>query len=107
MVSDPGADSVLGVRRLLALFSVLALAGCFTSGSDFASDAEEFIRTNEEVHAELGVTGFRSVECESPPRKDVGTTFDCTGVDDEGRTWEFEGEIIEGDRYVVTVSRFP
>ena len=63
--------------------------------------------TNEEVHAELGVTGFESVECESPPRKDVGTTFDCTGIDDQGRTWEFEGEIIEGDQYVITVSRFP
>ena len=92
---------------MLALSLAVPLAGCFTSGSDFASDAEEFILTNEEVHAELDVTGYRSVECESPPRKDVGTTFGCTGVDDQGRTWEFEGEIIEGDRYVITVSRFP
>lgn len=95
------------MRRLLPLLLAIPLAGCFTSGSDYAADAEEFILTNGEVHAELGVTGFRSAECMSPPRKDVGTTFDCTGVDDQGRTWEFEGEIIEGDKYVLTVSRFP
>ena len=95
------------MRRLLPLLLAIPLAGCFTSGSDYAANAEEFILTNGEVHAELGVTGFQSAECVSPPRKDVGTTFDCTGVDDQGRTWEFEGEIIEGDQYVLTVSRFP
>ena len=107
MVSDGGAGSVLVVWRLLAPLSAIPLAGCFTSGSDFAADAEDFILTNDEVHAELEVTGFQSVECENPARKDVGTTFRCTGVDDQGRTWEFEGEIIEGDQYVITVSRFP
>jgi hypothetical protein len=95
------------VRRHLPLLLALPLAGCFTSGSDFAADAEEFILTNEEVHTELGVTGFQSADCDSPPRSDVGVTFGCTGVDDQGRTWEFEGEIIEGDQYVLTVSRFP
>ena len=96
-----------GGRRLLPPLLALPLAGCFTSGADFAADAEEFILTSGEVHAELGVAGFESAECESPPRRDVGITFACTGVDDQGRTWEFEGEIIEGDQYVLTVSRFP
>lgn len=95
------------MRRLLPLLLALPLAACFTSGSDYAANAEEFILTNTEVHAELGVTGFQSAECESPPRSEVGTTFDCTGVDDQGRTWEFQGEIIEGDQYRLTVRRAP
>ena len=83
------------------------IAGCFTSGTNFRDDAQEFIVENEEMHAELGVKGFESAECDGPESKTVGTKFTCVGIDDQGRTWEFGGEIVEGDQYVLTVSRAP
>jgi hypothetical protein len=95
------------VRRLVPLAPLLLLCGCFTSGADFRDDAERFIRDSEEMHAEIGVGGFESAQCDGPETKAVGTTFSCTGVDDQGRTWEFAGEIVEGDQYVLTVSRAP
>ncbi|MGI9644486.1 MAG: hypothetical protein ACR2O6_04170 [Ilumatobacteraceae bacterium] len=91
---------------LVAACSALLLAGCFTTTADFKNDAENFILETEELVDGLGTT-FASATCQEPDNQDVGTTFPCTAIDDEGRSWEFEIEITGSNEYAVNVSRFP
>jgi hypothetical protein len=96
--------------RKPSIAAVLALAvtaaGCFTTTADFRDDAEEFIRTNEELRTKAGTT-FDRATCEEPPDRAVGTTFPCRAVDAEGRTWTFEIEILGDSEYRVDVDRRP
>ena len=86
----------------------MLLAGCFTTSADYQHDAEEFILTNEELASAAGTEGdpltFESATCEKPERQDAGTTFACTGIDEQGRIWEFEVEIQAQNTYVVNVA---
>jgi len=93
-------------RAALLLASPLLLASCFTTTADFKSDAEEFILENQQLSESQGVE-FATATCEEPDRKDVGTTFACTAIDDRGRSWEFSIEITGSNEYEVNISRFP
>ena len=91
---------------LVAACSLFVLAGCFTTTADFKNDAEDFILENDELVDGLGTT-FASATCQEPDNQDTGTTFPCSAIDVEGRTWEFEIEITGSNEYAVNVSRFP
>ena len=93
-------------RLLWFVAGTLLLTGCFTTTTDFQNDAANFILTNDAMHEDLGV-GFVSADCEEPENRDIGTTFLCTAVDDGGELWEFEAEIVDGDEYVLNLSRSP
>lgn len=103
-----GGDGRLGRTAWTAWTAVGAglLAGCFTTTADFRGDAEDFI-LNDQGLREAVATSFSTATCEEPPDRDVGTTFPCTAVDRDGRTWEFEIVIVEDSGYEVNVSRFP
>ncbi len=94
------------MRRLVAALPLVALAACFTTTADFQRDAENFI-TGDETLSDALDTSFESATCAEPPNQNVGTTFACTGVDEQNRTWEFEVEIIGDNEYEVNVTRFP
>ena len=91
----------------------IVLAGCFTSGADFADDAEAYIVESEDVRQAFVDSGdfadpattFVEATCEDPDNHDVGTVFTCTASDSAGGTWAFDVEITGDDRYQVTVSR--
>ena len=100
-----GGDGRRGRAAWLVVGAGL-LSGCFTTTADFRGDAEDFILTDEGLR-EAVATSFSSATCEEPPDRDVGTTFPCTAVDREGRTWEFEIVILDGNEYRVNVSRYP
>lgn len=92
------------------LAATIALGGCFTSGTDFADDAEEYIVDDERLRSALfpdSDTSFTEATCADPGSSDVGTTFTCTAVDSAGGAWEFAIEITSRNDYEVNVSRFP
>jgi len=94
------------VRRAVVLAPPLVLVGCFTTAADFKDDAETFIEDNQELSNALQVD-FTSATCQQPERQDVGTTFPCTALDDQSRSWEFSVEITGSNQYEVNVSRRP
>jgi hypothetical protein len=68
---------------------------------DFRSDAEEFLQADGgEVESQIGV-GLSDATCEDPASTDVGTTFACTAVGDDGTTYEFTVEITGENTYQV------
>ena len=98
------------VGLLVVVIAGVGLAGCFTTAADFKSDAEKFIVEDADLTAALfpdGDGGFDSATCEEPESQDVGTTFTCNAVDDNGADWEFEVVIQESNKYEINVSRFP
>ncbi len=69
---------------------------------DFRSDAEDFLESDGgAVESQLGV-GLDRASCEEPVSTDVGTTFACTAVVDDGVTYEFSVEITGDDSYQVS-----
>jgi hypothetical protein len=96
------------MRRTVTTLSLAAvtLTGCFTSTADFRRDAETFIVENQGL-ANAVETTFASAECEEPRSQDVGTTFPCSALDEDGRTWTLDIEITGSNEYEVNVARFP
>jgi hypothetical protein len=96
------------MRRTVATLSIAAaaLAGCFTSTADFRRDAENFIVENQGLATAVDTT-FTTAECDEPRSQDVGTTFACSAIDEDGRAWSFEIEITASNEYEVNVARFP
>ncbi len=90
----------------LATIAVLAMSGCFTSTSDYREKAEAFIVEDAGVADGLGVA-LVSATCAEPVDQEVGTTFTCTAIDENGDTWGFEVEIAESNRIDVSVSDRP
>jgi hypothetical protein len=99
---------VLSIARRLAVPTIAAvsLTGCFTSTADFRNEAETFIVENAGVADGLGVA-LVSATCVEPADQEVGTTFTCTAIDENGDTWGFEVEIAESNRIDVSVSDRP
>ena len=88
----------------------LLASGCFTSGTDFVDDAEQYIIENESLRSQLlpdDGTRFTEATCADPRSSTVGTTFSCAAVDSTGDAWEFEIEITGRAGYRVHVSRYP
>jgi hypothetical protein len=93
------------VSTLLGLFvASVTLTGCFTSTADFKSDAETFIA--DQVAAELEVV-LKSVNCDSPLDQDVGTSFACTAITEDGGVYEFDNVIDAPGEFTVNISRRP
>jgi hypothetical protein len=68
---------------------------------DFRSDAEGFLEADGgPVESQVGV-GLDQANCEEPASTDVGTTFACTAVGDDGQTYEFTVEITGDNTYQV------
>jgi len=93
-------------RAVVFLASSLLLAACFTTTADFKNDAERFILENQQLSESVDAT-FTTAACEEPERQDVGTSFPCTAIDDQGRSWEFSIEITSSSEYEVNITRFP
>ncbi len=89
---------------LLGLLGTIGLTGCFTSTTDFKSDAERFI--TEEVAAQVDTT-FTSVNCEAPLDQNVGTRFACQAIDGAGAFWEFDNLIDAEGEFTVNIARRP
>ena len=91
-------------RYVIPAFAGLALVGgaaCSPDASDFKSDAEDFIEDDDgDVESQLGVA-LSDANCEDPPSSDVGTTFNCTAVGDDGTVYDFTVEITGDNRYEV------
>jgi hypothetical protein len=69
---------------------------------DFSSDAESFLEDDGgQVESQVGV-GLAQASCEEPASTDVGTTFACTAVGDDGQTYEFTVEITGDNEYQVS-----
>jgi hypothetical protein len=69
---------------------------------DFRSDAEEFIQGDGgPVESQVGL-GLDQASCDEPASTDVGKTFACTAVGDDGTTYEFTVEITGEDTYQVS-----
>ncbi len=70
--------------------------------SDFRSDAEEFIEDDGgPVESQVGVA-LSNATCDEPASTDVGTTFACTAIGDDGTTYQFTVEITGDDEYQVS-----
>lgn len=95
-----------GLVAPIVMLIAVGLAGCFTTAADYRKDAETFILGDQGLAEDLGV-GFESATCEEPANRNVGATFVCNAVDDQGADWEFEIKIRESNKYEVNVSRFP
>ncbi len=96
-------------RRLISstlctVAATLTVAGCFTSTSDFKSDAESFI--SNQVATDVGAE-FASVNCEPPVDQQVGTRFGCEAIDAAGDVWEFDNVIDAKGEFRVTIARRP
>ncbi len=83
-----------------------ALSGCFTSTADYREKAESFIVEDAGIAEQLDVS-LVSATCEEPADQEVGTTFTCTAIDEQGDTWSFDVEIAESNRIAVSESPRP
>ncbi len=93
----------------LAMCSV-AVAGCFTTTSDFRNDAETFIETDQGLRDAVfpdADTTFEKATCVEPENQNEDTTFPCTATDSNGATWEFEVVITGKSGYEVNLTRRP
>ena len=69
---------------------------------DFRSDAEGFIEDDGgAVESQIGVA-LDQASCEEPASTDVGATFACTAVGDDGTTYKFTVEITGENTYQVS-----
>lgn len=75
---------------VLALFGV---AACSPDSKDFQSEGEDFIEDDDgQLARSVGYT-FEDADCDKPRNTEVGTTYSCTAVDNEGDDWDFLVEI--------------
>jgi len=88
-------------RAIAGLLFALVVVGCSVDlsigGEDPAEAAERLIETD--LATEIGL-GAIEATCESPETVDVGTTWNCTGVNDAG-TLEFGVEVDREDHILV------
>lgn len=81
--------------------AVLGGAACSPDEGDFKDDAEGFIEEDEgEVESQLGLA-LSDAACDEPSSSDVGATFNCTAVADDGTTYQFTVEITGDNSYQV------
>jgi hypothetical protein len=81
--------------------AVLGIAACSPDEGDFKEDAEGFIDEDEgQVESQLGVA-LADATCDEPESSDVGATFNCTAVGDDGTTYQFTVEITGDNSYEV------
>jgi hypothetical protein len=85
----------------IAGLAILGIAACSPDEGDFKNDAEGFIEDDDgEVEGQLGVA-LSDATCDDPASSDVGTTFTCTAVGDDGTTYDFTVEITGDNSYQV------
>jgi hypothetical protein len=85
----------------LAGLAVLGAAACSPDKGDFKNDAQGFIEDDDgEVEKQIGVA-LSDATCDDPASTDVGTTFACTAVGDDGTTYDFTVEITGDNSYQV------
>jgi Domain of unknown function (DUF4333) len=86
---------------IAAGLAVFCAAACSPDEGDFKNDAEGFIEDDDgEVESQIGVA-LSDATCEDPASTDVGTTFTCTAVGDDGTTYDFTVEITGDNSYQV------
>jgi hypothetical protein len=89
------------VIPLAAGLAVVGAAACSPDEGDFKNDAEGFIEDDDgEVESQVGVA-LSDAACDDPASTDTGTTFNCTAVGDDGKTYEFSVEITGDNSYQV------
>jgi hypothetical protein len=89
------------VVPVIAGLAIFGIAACSPDEGDFKNDAEGFIEDDEgEVEGQLGVA-LSDATCEDPASSDVGTTFNCTALGDDGTTYDFTVEITGDNSYQV------
>jgi hypothetical protein len=87
---DELADAGFGVDNLFS-----------PDDADFQEDAADFIAEDGgDVETQLGAA-LDQVACETPTSAEVGTSFGCTAVGDDGVTYEFTVEITGDNSYEV------
>jgi hypothetical protein len=85
----------------LAGLALVGVAACSPDAGDFQDDAEGFIEDDDgQVESQLGVA-LADASCEDPSSSDVGTTFACTAVGEDGTTYDFTVEITGDNSYEV------
>jgi hypothetical protein len=91
-------------RYVIPALAGLAFAGvaaCSPDAGDFKSDAEEFIEDDDgDVESQLDVA-LSDASCEDPASSDVGSTFACTAVGEDGTVYDFTVEITGDNSYEV------
>jgi hypothetical protein len=86
--SDAASDTIFG--NFLA-----------PGNGDFQSDAASFIEADGgPVETQIGLA-LDQATCDEAASTDVGTTFACTAVGDDGQTYEFTVEITGDNEYQV------
>ena len=87
--------------RTVAAVAVAAgvLSGCAAGRTEYRTQAEAFIESSDMRDAQ-GHT-FTSAACDEPADTEVGTTFTCTGRDEQSRDWEFTVVITEDQGILV------
>ena len=86
---------------VIAGLAVFGIAACSPDEGDFKNDAEGFIEDDDgQVESQLGVA-LSDATCDDPASSDVGTTFNCTAVGDDGTTYDFTVEITGDNSYEV------
>jgi hypothetical protein len=85
----------------LAGLVLVGVAACSPDAGDFKDDAEDFIEDDDgDVETQLGLA-LSEASCEDPTSSDVGTTFPCTAVAEDGTTYNFTVEITGDNSYEV------
>lgn len=72
---------------------VLGVVACSESTFDPAATAEQGIR--DQIAVELGIGS--DVACDAPTGSEVGTTFRCRADAEDGTSYEFVAEILDGE----------
>jgi len=68
--------------------------------ASYQEETEKFLEESDDIREEYGTT-FTDVTCEEPGSVDVGQTYTCTAVAEDGSTWDFDAEIDGENSYLV------
>ncbi|MBA3801423.1 MAG: hypothetical protein H0X22_00750 [Acidimicrobiia bacterium] len=79
---------------------VLFVSACSNDTETYKVKTEKFIEDAE--MGEANDTSFSDATCDEPESIDVGTTYTCTAVAEDGSTWDFDAEIDGENSFVVT-----
>lgn len=88
-------------KPFLAAVAVAAgLVACSNDTGTYKDETENFLEDEEEM-AEAQQGPFTDAECEEPESTEIGTTYTCTALDEEGTTWVFDVTIDRENGFEV------
>ena len=85
-----------------AMVTAGTLTACSNDTGSYKDATEDFLEEQDGDVVGEYEQAFTDAECEEPGSTDVGTTYICTAVGEDGTTWIFDVEIDDENSFSIT-----